>query len=93
MTVFKNETRVLYPPPFDFDITGYTITTYLLRPDATTVTKSGTITDATTGQTSITTVSTDLNQTGQFVWQSKAVSGGTTRWAPAGDFYVEATIV
>jgi len=90
MPFYKGETaRVITPKPFSFDITGYTITTYVRKPDATIVTKSGSIVDATTGQHSWTTASTDINAKGAYWSHSKAVSGSTVRYNEPEVFYVE----
>lgn len=93
MIYFKNEVgRVIYPKPLPFDITGYTITVYITKPDASIVTKSGTIVDAASGQISWTVASGNIDTVGEYFQQVKAVSGGTTRYGEAETFKVEAII-
>ncbi len=91
---FKDELgRDIRPSPLGYDITGYTITIYIRKPDTTNLTKSGTIVDATTGQVKYASTSGDLSLVGEYFTQVKAVSGGTTKYGPIESFYVEDRLV
>lgn len=93
MIHYKGETgKVITPAPLGWDITGYTITVYVIKPDLSMLTKSGTIVDAGTGQVSWTTLSTDINAEGQYSQQVKAVNGTIVRYAPAELFSVESVL-
>lgn len=94
MTYFKgNKGIVVYPTPLQAVITGYTITVYITKPDATLVTKSGSVTSGTTGQTSWTTAATDMDIVGKYYQQVKAVSGSSViLYGPIEEFRVEDTL-
>jgi hypothetical protein len=91
-TYHKSElTRVISMTPLGTgtDISGYTITVYVRKPDATVLTKTGTLDDGPTNQVHWTALTTDLSLVGEYLMQAKAVSGGTTVYGPAETFYVE----
>lgn len=96
MTFFKNEVgRVIRPSPLGFDISAYTISVLFQRPAGTTITKSGTAVDNTTGQVSYTTTTSDtvLDTLGEWLMQVKLTTGGgSALYGPLENFYVEEKI-
>lgn len=91
MIHYKGETgKVIQPSILGVDVTGCTITVYVLKPNGTTLlTKSGTIINASTGQVSWTTISTDIDTVGEYHSQVKTVNGGVTLYYPAETFKVD----
>ena len=92
---FKGESaKVIYPIPLPFDITGYTITVYVRKPDASLLTKTGTIVDAASGQISWVTDNSGANLSivGEYISQVKAVSGSIIRYMEPETFKVDDTL-
>lgn len=86
----------IVPSPLGYDITGVTVTIYFLKPDGTTtVTKTGSIVDATTGQVKYTTAAAgDLDTVGEWQCQVKVnISTTTIKYGPVETFQVEGNIV
>lgn len=90
-TYQKGEVGLVIPLqlPLEENISGYTVTMYVRKPDGSTLTKSGTIVDSATGQVSWTTSGTDIGSVGEYIQQAKYVSGGTTKYGPMETFYVD----
>lgn len=97
MIYFKGEVaRDIKPTPLGFNITGYTVTVNFQRPDGTTLSKTGTIVDTTTGQVKYTTTAGDtvLDTVGEWLMQVKVnVSTTNILYGPVENFYVEERIL
>lgn len=88
--------RDIVPTPLGEDISGTTVTMYFSRPDGTTLTKTGAIVDAATGQVKYTTTAGDtvLDTAGEWQVQVKVnISTTTVKYGPVEVFQVEGTIV
>jgi len=93
MIYYKGEqNRDINPSPLGFDVTGMTISIIFYRPNLTTITKTGSIVDAATGQVKYTTTAADtvLDTLGEWMMQVKATNGTpTVKYGPLENFYVE----
>jgi hypothetical protein len=100
MIYFKGEVaRDIKPSPLGpaiGDITGYTVTINFQRPAGTTITKTGAIVDAATGQVKYTTTASDtvLDTVGEWLMQVKVnLSTTNVYYGPVENFYVEERIL
>jgi uncharacterized protein YfaS (alpha-2-macroglobulin family) len=72
-----------------WDITGATVTLYLISPGGTATAKSATVSDGPGGVAHYTTATTDLSEAGDWKVQWKVVAGAVTMWSDQIDLEVE----
>ena len=97
MIAYKGEIGRVLSQTTSVDWTGNTAKQVILRrPDATTVTKTGSdviVDDAATGQIHVLTASGDLSLTGEYLMQAKVTISSVTLYGPLTSFDVEDVLV
>lgn len=83
----------LYDSTTVLDVSGATITAYLKKPSATTLTKAASLyTDGTDGKIKFSSASGDFDETGVWNIQVKVVDSGNTWYSDVGRFRVYANV-